>query len=376
MQMTHTGAPCARVPKESEENIQTLADDLTQHGTLQRSENLVVSPRFAPSKELEKLHRIRGLEWKLNVGKDVAKEFVALDASDRKRLVAGEMTGPGAPKAGSGLLRNAKLYSKFTSNRGDCVELPQELARPTTELLSRWPSHNGIANLIDRCIIPPHADVAPVLRGANDKKYLRPLKARMFPIQFKTDRGTIFEQPHRVYLPALHLDPQNHKPVQELVPHPATAGSCGESPGFDSLALPDPDSERGIVPSYSSGWVVLIQNGRLEGNTGPYISLFEKICALGIQPAAMYLLDEICRFAASYSLPLVMVKCQVVIDKCLATIAYPIKPSVLMECIFNLDKVVSLMNKPGQRFKNGDEGRHYAAKTIQFYYSQYRTRCA
>ena len=49
--------------------------------------------------------------------------------------------------------------------------------------------------------------------GANDKKYLRPLKARMFPISFKTDHGSIWEQPRRVYLPALRLAPPEEKRV-------------------------------------------------------------------------------------------------------------------------------------------------------------------
>jgi hypothetical protein len=129
-----------------------------------------------------------------------------------------------------------------------------------------------------------------------------------------------------------------------------------------------------FIPSYSSGWVVYIQNGHLESKTGSFSSFSQQICKLEIQPAASWLLDEIAKFAQVWSLPLVMVRCQKIIELCLANLMFPFKTSHIIECIFNQDQIFAIMKRPGQLFRNGTKGMEYAAKTIQFHYNQYQTR--
>lgn len=65
------------------------------------------------------------------------------------------------PKSLHGHILTAKLHKKYDANLyafGERPEMP-------IDILSQWVSETGILNLIDRSVVPAHADVSPALRG-------------------------------------------------------------------------------------------------------------------------------------------------------------------------------------------------------------------
>ena len=160
------------------------------------------------------------------------------------------------------------------------------LTKMPVDQLSRWVSQTGVLSLIERGIVPKavQEDMSSILKGSKEKSYLRAIKSRVFPMELKTDLGSIWEQPRRVYLPALRLDKahQLHHPLvneenmyvdfaqqqalkQILDANDAMSSKDGRN---SSLVHYDEDVEKSLLsqsvnqinPTYSSGWVLYIQN--------------------------------------------------------------------------------------------------------------------
>lgn len=150
------------------------------------------------------------IDVSLKVKKKKKKEEEILNRDeDLKMPLSRSSAGQSLSRSGR---KTAKLSKKYDANLyafGEKPEMPMEI-------LSNWASETGILNLIDRSVVPPHVDVSPALKGTTQKEYLRNVKARMFPISLKTDHGSIWEQPRRVYLPALRLVPETQLNIAQV----------------------------------------------------------------------------------------------------------------------------------------------------------------
>lgn len=300
------------------------------------------------------------LERKLNIV--TSPEPERIQTVDQHDSTICPKTGPGSTLPGS--LLKARLYSKFISNQSKTIE-----EAPTPRTLSRFASQTGVHSLLERVIISSNSNLSPVM---HTKQLLRPIRARLFPIEFRAERGTIFEQPNRVYLPALHLQPQSGALKTEVF-RAQRIESVSSSYCDELDALDDTDIEV-VYPSYSFGWILHIRNAKLEAGRESYAAFFDKACELNIQTAACWVIREIEKMARIYTIPLVIIKCEALIKVSLGPLSYPLQHSLLMSCIFNHISVAALIKKPGQKFMNGLSGRIIAASTIQFYYNEYRTR--
>ena len=243
------------------------------------------------------------------------------------------------------------------------------LTKMPVDQLSRWVSQTGVLSLIERGIVPKavQEDMSSILKGSKEKSYLRAIKSRVFPMELKTDLGSIWEQPRRVYLPALRLDKahQLHHPLvneenmyvdfaqqqalkQILDANDAMSSKDGRN---SSLVHYDEDVEKSLLsqsvnqinPTYSSGWVLYIQNGRLlESGNPSFCSYYKTISSLNLQSAAGIIVESILKWAVMYSIPLITVKCSEIIKLCRDPLFFPIPAKKLLNCIFNEKEVVSL----------------------------------
>jgi hypothetical protein len=336
-------------------------------------------------------------------------------------------------------LKTAPLYTKYPAANlpysvlGGAITVASEdqslpaqqldvktLTKMPMDQMTRWVSQTGVLSLIERGIVPKAAqkDMASILKGGRDKSYLRAIKSRIFPIELKTDLGSIWEQPRRVYLPALRLDKalQNQPSVQneenmyidiaqqqalkQILDNDDIQSSLD---GRSSTIIFDEDemektllsqSVNQLNPKYSSGWVLYIQNGiLLETNSPSFCSYYSTVSKLNLQSAAGLLMEGLLNWATMYSIPLITVKCSEIIELCREPLCFPIPAKKLLDCVFNREQVSlfstvyanelillapsqveQLMSQKTRLYLNGDIGKNIAARTIQYYYYRHRTR--
>lgn len=132
--------------------------------------------------------------------------------------------------------------------------------------------------------------------------------------------------------------------------------------------------QKRVNPEYATGWVIYIQKGQLQEHLPGYKSFIEKTFEIDCQIQASYILETIVNLSVTYSIPLVTLDCTRIIGLIQSIQVYPIPKQKLMECIFNRVQVEELIQRKPQLFLNGDVGREFAAKTIQYYYYRHRTR--
>lgn len=266
-------------------------------------------------------------------------------------------------------LKHAQLYSHVQTNWIARQKNTSGLADVPSDI-SRLASLTGINHLQENAILPRHIDMAPAFAGRNSKKYLRLTKSKLFPIQFKADRGTLFDGAHYSYVPKFAK--------QDLVPRPNLIYPKVDESNSEMLSNVSPylryfDHEEGNDNREVPGWVIYINQGAVETDTPAYRIFAERLINLNLEPFALWIIEQITRLMSHHAIPKVIVNCETVIEICYKPISYPIHRDMLLDCIFNKKEVMELMKKPGQKFLH-KEGKHLAALVIQFHYRHYRTR--
>ena len=240
-------------------------------------------------------------------------------------------------------LKKANLYRKYEAN----TLSSSEFLEMSAEELNKWISQAGVLSLIERGLVPRSVqdEMGPALKGFYEKNYLRAVQSRMFPVQLKTDHGSIWEQPRRVYLPALKLLPDLSR---EQYCHTGLSQNVSLVGSQRSSFIINEESEKELLeqnvslinPTYATGWVIYIQNGRIIETTESFLSYYQTITEMNFQSVAGYIIDSIVRLSISYSIPLITIKCYDIIELCKQPLLTPPIPNEkLLKCIFNAPEV-------------------------------------
>ncbi|KAJ3261035.1 hypothetical protein HK103_006990 [Boothiomyces macroporosus] len=162
----------------------------------------------------------------------------------------------------------------------------------------------GIQNLIERCIIPPHADVGVAFTSKNNVPLLNPVKPKLFDQEFKKERIWEF-QPH-IYDTTVRLV-SSRLPKRALT---ALESAIINSPSPASLiqSINDPaplgdynDKFRPIPGKQAPGWVIIVENGNMDDTTGAYAKFHTKIREMDIKSISSWIIDGIISMSIKYS---------------------------------------------------------------------------
>ncbi|KAI8927471.1 hypothetical protein BC831DRAFT_412951 [Entophlyctis helioformis] len=121
------------------------------------------------------------------------------------------------------------------------------------------------------------------------------------------------------------------------------------------------------------GWVITIKLWQLQTETKAFEKFAQVTTELGIDIAALWIIERITSYMKEFSVPYAELKCARIIACAQRPCLYPLRHEDIMNCIENIEEVLELLLKPGQRYRaQGSEP--LAAVTIQNAYRRYVKR--
>ncbi|KAJ2999228.1 hypothetical protein HDV02_003322 [Globomyces sp. JEL0801] len=268
--------------------------------------------------------------------------------------------------------RNEKpMYTYFDTNIPKLQRMVSPSELPVPSNIVNLSKQHGVQTFIDRAIIPPHVDVAPLFQP----KFLRAIKAKQFQHKFKLEKGITVGG--GLYLPGLHLE-RNKSPVVSdspklIMPDPINYNSP-PFPESDPLTADGIDiwSDDFRQLENQPGWVIYIKYGIIDDNTPSYLIFIEKIKELNIKSAALWILEKIVYKMKYFAVPMVAINCERVIKLCSTPLCFIVTDQLIISCVFNKLQTTKFLNSPARRFL-GPDGKWLAAYHIQSVYRFYRT---
>ncbi|KAJ3269484.1 hypothetical protein HDV01_001368 [Terramyces sp. JEL0728] len=253
---------------------------------------------------------------------------------------------------------NLPVFLKMNPNR--------KILIPTEK--SNLDNPGGIQNLMERCIVPPHADVSVAFKTKGNVPLLNPVKPTLFSQDVKMERVWDF-QPHiydtTVRLASSRMPGRPLTAIESVIVNSASPESSIESTTDQPSVAGYNETFRPIPGKKAPGWVVVIENGMVDDTTGAYAKFNTKIKEKDIKCVAFWIIDGIIGLSIKYSIPSIILDCETVINRCSDPLIYPLPYEVMMDCIYNKKTVLRILNKPGQTFFNAEIGRGLAVSLIQ-----------
>ncbi|KAJ3325389.1 hypothetical protein HDV06_004248 [Boothiomyces sp. JEL0866] len=347
----------------------------TRNYTPQKNINPEVLPQIAPQ-DLEEnalpKDKVKELTKDIIAVKNVKLPKIGI------RAVTHQGTKPSLQKSSiPGQLKQAINFVYYESNLPVLLKMDPngKILVPTEN--TNLDNPGGIQNLMERCIVPPHADVSIAFKTKNNVPLLNPVKPKLFDQEFKKEKIWEF-QPH-IYDTAVRLV-SSRIPKRGLT---AIETAAIQSPSveslFESINEPAPladynDNFRPVPGKKAPGWVIVIENGKVDDTTGAYEKFHSKIRELDIKSISFWIIESIAAMGIKFSIPNIILDCETVIRQSKDPIIYPLPYEVILDCIYNKKTVTRLLRRPGQIFLNSDIGSGLAASLIQSVYRHYRTR--
>ncbi|KAL2916713.1 hypothetical protein HK105_203829 [Polyrhizophydium stewartii] len=129
------------------------------------------------------------------------------------------------------------------------------------------------------------------------------------------------------------------------------------------------DSGLPVLP----GWVITVKLWELQRESPAYAHFYRVIHEKQIEIAAGWIIQSIIRSLVEYAVPYADLKCERIIDIAQRPCVYPLRIRDLLSCLENIEEVLELVLRPGQRFHTPN-GRELAALAIQNAYKRFRKR--